>query len=699
MILSILPTLYIILIYCEGPIGFGGHITNDFGDHRVWWTQMNTFFTSLGTIPTWNCIDNYGLGFSHLGSRGMASLYPFNWWLYLPTYYGGEISYLSHYINVFAHILIGMSGIYYILVKIIKIDKDISLLSSALFMLNLRFNDFIRYPNGIEAISWIPWIIFFILKIHTNKSFEKKIYNFNKKEWITIISLILTVQLSWLAGYGHFTYFGFLMVGTLLIFNFKNIQVLLLSLISLLIGTLLSTGNLLPIKQNLNSRNNGKERTIEWAADNSVLSYYEQIFNPYNVDIFRNFITLPGFVILVIISSCFLICKIFINFQFLKNNKLLLSFTFIFIILLDTSRGQSGFTFTYLFNYLPFFDSFRNPVKNNFLTYIPFCVIFACTVQYFRSKRYSSKKCAIGLSSILILCISANLYLHKYSSFNYQFSPYSLNLINLDFSILTYLLTCLVSVITLYFYIRKKNHFVNLTAPIFLCLIFVTCLGRYYTWTENNHNDWELSQNKISNFYVNGILNGLLLPDGKSLETNQTLEDDSIDDVLKHNFPKSRFRWFPDDGKSNFEFKLLSFSPGTIHIESQNKSSGRLLYIQSYHNLWKSNLPIEPYNLFNKKLISVLVNGSKSISIFFDSSVYRLFSIFSLLSSLALILILIHFLGVKSLIKKLSSIIVSCIFLIMIYFCQNDPPFDNTVLFGKNVDCNSLSIPPSKVIQ
>ena len=699
MILSILPSLYLILIYCEGPIGFGGHITNDFGDHRVWWTQMNTFFTSLGTIPTWNCIDNYGLGFSHLGSRGMASLYPFNWWLYLPTYYGGEISYLSHYINVFAHILIGMSGIYYILVKIIKIDKDISLLSSALFMLNLRFNDFIRYPNGIEAISWIPWIIFFILKIHTNKSFEKKIYNFNKKEWITIISLILTVQLSWLAGYGHFTYFGFLMVGTLLIFNFKNIQVLLLSLISLLIGTLLSTGNLLPIKQNLNSRNNGKERTIEWAADNSVLSYYEQIFNPYNVDIFRNFITLPGFVILVIFSSCFLICKIFINFQFLKNNKLLLSFTFIFIILLDTSRGQSGFTFTYLFNYLPFFDSFRNPVKNNFLTYIPFCVIFACTVQYFRSKRYSSKKCAIGLSSILILCISANLYLHKYSSFNYQFSPYSLNLINLDFSILTYLLTCLVSVITLYFYIRKKNHFVNLTAPIFLCLIFVTCLGRYYTWTENNHNDWELSQNKISNFYVNGILNGLLLPDGKSLETNQTLEDDSIDDVLKHNFPKSRFRWFPDDGKSNFEFKLLSFSPGTIHIESQNKSSGRLLYIQSYHNLWKSNLPIEPYNLFNKKLISVLVNGSKSISIFFDSSVYRLFSIFSLLSSLALILILIHFLGVKSLIKKLSSIIVSCIFLIMIYFCQNDPPFDNTVLFGKNVDCNSLSIPPSKVIQ
>ena len=99
---------------------------------------------------------------------------------------------------------------------------------------------------------------------------------------------------------------------------------------------------------------------------------------------------------------------------------------------------------------------------------------------------------------------------------------------------------CLVSVMTLYLYIRKKNHFLNLTTPIFLCLIFVMCLGRYYTWTENNHNDWELSQNKISNFYANGILNGLLLPDGKSLEKNQTLEEDSIYKVLNNNFPR---RW------------------------------------------------------------------------------------------------------------------------------------------------------------
>lgn len=695
--MCVLSTLYLILIYCGEPIGFGGHITNDFSDHRVWWAQMNTFFLSLGTIPAWNCIDNYGLGLSHLGGRGMASLYPLNWWLYLPTYYGGEISYLAHYINIFSHILIGMLGIYYTLVKIIKIDKDISLLSSTLFMLNLRFNDFIRYPNGIEAISWIPWIIFFVLKIHTDKSFEKRIYNFNKKEWKTIISLILTVQLSWLAGYGHFTYLGFLIVGTLLIFNFKNIQVFLISLVSLLIGTLLSTGNLLPIYQNLSSRNNGKEKTLEWAVDNSVLSYCEQIFNPYNVDIFRNFITFPGFVILVIISSCILICKVFVNFHFLKRNKLLISFILIFIILLDTSRGQNGYTFTYLFNYLPFFDSFRNPVKNNFLTYIPFCLIFAATVQYLRSKRYSTIICVIGLSSILILCIATNLYLHKYSSFNYQFSPYRLNLINLDFSILTYSLMCLVSVIALYFYIRKKNHFLNLITPIFLCLIFVMCFGRYYTWTENNHNDWELSQNKISNFYPNGILNGLLLTNGKSLESNKNLEGDPILKVLNNNFPQSRFRWFPTDGKSKFEFKLLSFSSGNIHIKSENKSFGRLLYIQSYHNQWESNLPIEPYEFLNKKIISVLVEGSNNISLHFDSSMYKLFSILSLLSSLTFILLLIHFLRLKNLLRKLSTIIVSFIFLIMIYFCQNEAPIDDTLLFGKNVDSHTFSILPCKV--
>lgn len=697
MILCILPTLYLILIYCKGPVGFGGHITNDFGDHRVWWTQMNTFFINLGRIPAWNCIDKYGLGFSHLGGRGMASLYPFNWWLYLPTYYGTEISYLSHYINVFAHILIGVFGIYYILVKIFKIDRDISLLSSTLFMLNLRFNDFIRYPNGIEAISWVPWIIFFILRIHTNKSFEKNILKFKKNEWLTIISLILTVQLSWLAGYGHFTYLCFLMVGVLLIFNFKNVQVFLLNSVILLIGTIISLGNLLPIKQNLHTRNNQTGRTIEWAADHSVLSYCEQIFNPYNVDIFRNFITFPGFVVLVMISSCFLICKALIDFKFLKNNKLLFSFIFIFIFFLDLSKGQSGFTFTYLFNYLPFFDAFRNPVKNNFLSYIPFCIIFASTVQFLRSKKYSTKKCVVGLSFILILCVSANLYLHKYSSFNYQFSPHSLKLINPNISLIFYILMCLLSVISLYIVIRKINHFLNLIFPVFLCLTFVTCLGRYYTWTDNNHNDWKLPQNKISNFYENGILNGLLLPDGKYLEENQTLGENSIYEVLDNNFPQSRFIWFPDDGKSNFDFKLLSFSSCNILIESRNKSFGRLLYIQSYHNLWKSNLPIESFVFLNKNLISVLAKGSKTISIFFDSFAYKLYSIFSLFSSLTLILIIIHFLLVKSFFKKLSSIIVSLIFLIMIYFCQNDPPFDETILFGKNVDSNSFSIPPYKI--
>ena len=681
------------MIYCPAPFGFGGKIGNDFGDHRVWWTQMETFFLYLQTIPQWNCLDENGLGAPNIGGRGMASLYPFRWWLYIPTFFGGEISYLCHHIQIFVHGLLAMSGLYLIMTRNLKVDRDIAILSSSLFLLNLRFNDFVRYPNGIEAIAWIPWMIFFVLKILDNKSFKSSIYGFSKREWKTIICLLLCTQLSWLAAYGQMTYIGLLVIGVILLTHLKQFKQIMIATFALIIGTTLAVGNLYPIFDTLQNYLAFADRSYEWANEHYIISYFEQVFNPFNVDIFRNTTPLPIF---IIIFSMVLLISFFSNINILKN-KFILGLIISFLLILDTTKGPAGFTSRILFEYLPFFDSFRNPVKNTFILVIPFSILMALSLNNLRMINISTTKISKFLLLANMIIISIHFYYQYNSKFVYQFSPISLGFINTPNSSILYIISTIISSIIIYKYWISEKLKSKAICMTLLTLCFIITSARFNTWTKDNTEKGIIAQNSIKEFFPNGILNNTLLPNGINLTENKSNQIE-IQSILLNDFPQNRFIWSPTDKVSSLDFHMLSFSSSSLLIKPQSFSPGKLIFLQNYHPTWSSNFEILPFLYKGVTVMALDIDKNTPIKINFHDKGIKLGIIITLTSSLLLVTSLICYSNLHEFCKLLiisSAIILFGSFLL---FSQNIVEIPNYFLFGEDSN-NLFSCPPTQLLK
>ena len=415
---------------------------------------METYLITKGQFPFWNILDE--MGNTHLGSRGMAMYYPLRWWLYLPTYLGGEYSYFAQYMQICIHMVIGLSGIFILLNNTLKFSPDIACISSSVFLLNQRFNDFIRYPNGIESIVWIPWILISLINILKNNNYSNSFRNWKREEWKSIILLILFVQLSWLAGYGHMTYIGLLMVFIILLINLRRFKHVIISTTSIVLGSILSIGNLSAIYLELKNNTKRSGNNIEWASNHSVASYLEMIFNPYNVDIHWSAFTVLPFLFLSIIG---ILITLLINKKIAINTtKLNLIGLFIsLVIIIDTSRGCYGFTYRILYEYLPFFDAFRNPGRNNWIAFIPLSVFIAYAIQYLAS--INNKKLLIFIIISIIISIVLHFYFVNYSYYLFRSTSITNNWINSTQSSIFFIILLIISFITIFSYIKSKKYF------------------------------------------------------------------------------------------------------------------------------------------------------------------------------------------------------------------------------------------------
>ncbi len=652
---------------------------------------METFFLYLQTIPQWNCLDANGLGAPNIGGRGMASLYPFRWWLYIPTFFGGEISYLCHYIQVFAHSLLAMSGLYLIMIRNLKVDRDIAILSSSLFLLNLRFNDFIRYPNGIEAIAWIPWMIFFVLKILDNKSFKSSIYGFSKREWKTIICLLLCTQLSWLAAYGQMTYIGLLVIGVILLTHIKQFKQIMIATFALIIGTILAVGNLYPIFDTLQNYLAFGDRSYEWANEYFIISYFEQVFNPFNVDIFRNTTPLPIF---IIIFSVVLPISFFSNINILRN-KFILGLIISLLLLIDTTRGPAGFSSRILFEYLPFFDSFRNPVKNTFILVIPFSILMALSLNYLRMINISKTKILKFLFFANIIIFSIHLYYQYNSKFMYEFSPISLGFIKKSISSNLYIISTIISSIIVYKYWVSEKLKSKAICIVLLTLCFIITSARFNTWTKDNSEKGIVAQNKINDFYPIGILNNILLPNGINGIENKSNKIE-IHNILLNNFPQNRFIWSPIDKVSSLDFKMLSFSSSSLIIKPKSFSPGKLIFLQNYHPTWSSNFEILPFLFKGVTVMALDIDKNTPIEITFHDKGIKSGIIITLISCFLLVTSLIYHSNLHQLYKLLIIPLVFILFGTFLFYSQNTVKIPNNYLFGKD-SSNSFSCLPTRL--
>jgi hypothetical protein len=110
IVVACAPLFYVLVVTLPRPLGLGLQWGNDFPDHRIWWTQVETFFWSHGFFPQWN--PTVDLGYPYMASAfGTGALYPLRWWTYLPTYFGGFWSYVAQYVQVIFHASLALLGI------------------------------------------------------------------------------------------------------------------------------------------------------------------------------------------------------------------------------------------------------------------------------------------------------------------------------------------------------------------------------------------------------------------------------------------------------------------------------------------------------------------------------------------------------------------------------------------------------------
>lgn len=654
---------------------------------------METYLITKGQIPFWNILDE--MGNTHLGSRGMAMYYPLRWWLYLPTYLGGEYSYFAQYMQICIHMVIGLSGIFILLNNTFKFSPDIACLSSSVFLLNQRFNDFIRYPNGIESIVWIPWILISLMNILKNNNYFNNYKNWKKEEWKSIILLILFVQLSWLAGYGHMTYIGLLMVFIILLINLKRFKHVIISTTSIALGSILSIGNLSAIYLELKNSTKRSGNNIEWASNHSVASYSEMLFNPYNIDIHWSGFTLLPFLFLSIIGiliTLFVKKKIVIN----TSRVNLIGWFISLIIILDTSRGCFGFTYKILYDYLPFFDAFRNPGRNNWIAFIPLSVFIAYGIQYITS--INNKKLIFIIITLSIISIALHFYLIKYSYYIFRSTPVTNNWIKLNQSSLFFIILLFISFITIFLYIRSKKIFYKAFFIIVLTYSFSLLFSKYNTWHYGNDKKGFRSVLSVSELYKNGILNGFSLERKNSSDPflydsnyKKDIKELNIESPTK--FPQSRFVWMPEDKTSKIDLEIKTINTNSLIFRASNFTKGVLVLLYKYDSLWNSNTDIFPYKFSEKSYISFKINNDSTIKLNYKTGIFTATGLISLIMFFLLVIILFI---IHSKYKVSFFISTIGIFVISSYFAlsRSKNYFHHTDLFGDQTIQESFRIEP-----
>lgn len=174
------------------------YCTHDFRDFRVHWVVAENLYLRHGMFPLW--MPTEGLGESWVGNRGQGWLYPLKWLSYIPTAFLGTWPFEVQYVVVLLHIWIGMVGVYMFCHRVGRVGHVAALFSAVAFLCNQPLNEAYRYPYAVENLAWCPWIVYFSATILTQQFVPAK------RVIDRCVMLTLVTMLSWMAGYGQYTY-------------------------------------------------------------------------------------------------------------------------------------------------------------------------------------------------------------------------------------------------------------------------------------------------------------------------------------------------------------------------------------------------------------------------------------------------------------------------------------------------------------
>ncbi|HBY01137.1 MAG TPA: hypothetical protein DEG92_01075 [Rikenellaceae bacterium] len=633
-----LPIIFFVFISFREPIGMGLYFGNDFPEHRIWWMQVKAFYIANGMIPVWNPLDDFGV--IYCGWLGFSLFYPLNWWMYLP-YYFGTYNYVFEYLQIALHMALALSGIYYLLRKTTEVSVPAAVLSATVFMFNQRFVDSIRYPHTVETIAWSPWIIYFLVKTIECYNENDKIAGISTyRDWLF---LILVTLMSWLAGYGQYTYITLLFSGIVLLCLTRKIRSLIAGLSGLGIGSILAAGVLLPtVVQNYGSSTRGGNN-IDFASSNQIGSYLDMFFTPFAVDVHAS--SYFPIIFLVFFISGIAVC--------FKNglSRIKVGMLLGVIVIGDLSLGNDGLLFKFFYNHVPFYHSFRLQGRNNWITLIPICYFCAFGMERFVQGSFKYKVGMTALTALLLaICLYKNMNIDVTGS---QFSPFSLGWLSIEDASHTLLVLTIISsfaaILMLMTY--NNNRIIATLGIVLLCFVFVKYYAVYCTWFDMKMNDRAIW--KVTDFYSGGIFVPFKRGSNSRLSFpilvqyfSKNPNADAYEAVVKgaQASPGTRFAFSPiDTNKTNFNVQLMvdHFSPNKIAFTVRTPEPGTLLFFSSFSPLWRSNIEFRKgegkfskFTTFSVPAGEIRIKMTFRPIIFVVAGVMSIFGIFSLLAGI-----------------------------------------------------------------
>ena len=332
-VVFLLPTFYLLIFTLPQPFGMGLHFANDFYGNRIWWTQLSSYQLLHGYVPIWNHTEN--LGGYHLGFKGPGFLYLPNLWIYFVGFIGGAGNYIAQYVSISLHMGVALLGIFAILLRFGQVTPAAAALGSSLYLLNNRFNDSVQYANTVEAATWVPWMLFFGLCLVRSDRVENPWRD--PQRWQHIIGFASCTALSWLAGYGHLTAIGIMLVALVCVLASRNLLALCQVAIGGALGCVLGGPMMYVSAMKAVGTPERSGGSIAW-ADAYPLHYSLRtiLSKPFSMDVSSSPFFMPVF--LLLLTAGMLVAW--------RKSRWQISFAMLVAMLMiaDLSRGR-GFSF------------------------------------------------------------------------------------------------------------------------------------------------------------------------------------------------------------------------------------------------------------------------------------------------------------------------------------------------------------------
>jgi len=586
--LALLPFFYFLALCAPVPMGLGLQWANDFAQHRIWYTQMDAYFLGKGYFPLWN--PSFEMGSPYLAvAFGTALLYPLRWWTYIPTYFGGPANYVCQYVQISAHLALALLGLFAVLRRHGGLSNGAAALAATLLLFTQSFNNLIRFPHAPENFSWLPWIFYFALNLAVPPVTRT---SSARSTACDALALALCTAMSWLTGYGQYSYVGALSLVVVLLFSTRSLAGLSIAVAAGVSGTMLAIGAIWPAVEWVSSHPLRAGRDISGINVVGVTEYADMLLRPFGVDVHYSVFTFPVFVGLAIVG-CFAAWA-------QPVRRLSLGMLACLILLIDNGRGLDGLSFRFLYNHLPLFGSFNSPSKNVWIAFIPLAWFTGHGVDSLLS-RQRLRPWAMG--AVTLMCLFLVLGYSSSLPENGKGIWRPLERFWLDSSTArrSYFWLVCGSSGAIIAYVHWHRRRVRVAMLYVLCFLFVRCYARYNTWVSESFDRQAVMS--AGEAYPQGLLArrvraaymgltgiGVTSPtvDPLAYDLIMNAQPDFIGDESAQ-FPSSRFRWFPSGVAADLTLRLKSFGPNHIDFDVEAAVSGRLWYLAKFSAHWWSN--------------------------------------------------------------------------------------------------------------